>query len=209
VLHKNVLPDQLWELLIRMMKFEPLRDFFLVGGTALALRLGHRESVDLDLFTLETFDAEKLANSLAQELPTERVYHEPDTIRAVISGVKVDLLLHAYPLISQVELIDGIRVASLPDLAAMKLNAVSGRGLRKDFWDIAAMLRSYGLKDMLGFYREKYRSGDVWHLIRALDYFEDAEQDTTLVRSIWPYEWGEVKRIIKEAMETFVTERHI
>jgi len=200
MLYKEALPTQLWDLLQSLMGVEPLDHFFLVGGTALALRLGHRESVDIDLFSVASFDAPSLADYLTRTLPAERIYHEPDTVRAIISGIKVDLLRHSYPLLDRIETLDGIRIAALPDLIAMKLNAVSGRGLKKDFYDVAALLKSFSLEQMLGFFKTKYSSGDLWHLIRSLEYYVDAEADPTLISSIWTIDWDDVKSSVSAAV---------
>ncbi len=204
MLHRNAVRKELWDLLEKLMRADALSSFFLVGGTALALRLGHRESDDLDLFTIDEFNEEQISDYIARELHAERVYHEPDTVRAFIDGVKVDILRHDYPLLAPVTVEEGIRMASQQDLAAMKLNAVSGRGLKKDFWDVAALLKDHSMGHLLDCYRDKYGSGDIWHLMRALNWFEDAEADETRIRSIWHVEWLEVRSTVSKAVNKSV-----
>ncbi len=204
MLFKQVLSPNLWKLLTEVMDIPALSDFFLVGDTALALRLGHRQSDDLDLFCRESFEPAKLADYMTQKLGAPRVHHEPETVKAFISGIKVDILRHPYPMIAATENIDGIRIASLPDLCAMKLNAISGRGIKKDFYDVAALMKSYSLHQMIDFFKQKYSSGDSWHLIRALAYFDDAEKDKSEVRSIWPGSWQEIKSAVATAIDEMV-----
>ncbi|MBP7194249.1 MAG: nucleotidyl transferase AbiEii/AbiGii toxin family protein [Candidatus Cloacimonetes bacterium] len=204
MIHREAISDQLWNLILKMMSYDPLKDFYLAGGTALALKLGHRESIDIDLFAGVDFNPAGIAMKLVREFSLERVHHEPETVRAIISGTKVDLIRHDYQSVGPVETIEGIRIASLPDLAAMKLNAISGRGLKKDFWDIAALLRSYSLDQMISFFMQKYKVVDNWHLIKALEYFGDAERDDSEIRGFGNMDWNEVKRAVVLAAETYL-----
>lgn len=204
MIHRDSLPDGLLELVSELMVIDWLRDFFLVGGTALALQLGHRVSIDIDLFSGREFEPETLVKKLLTQFDIQRIHHEPDTVRAIIRGVKVELIWHDYPLIGQPITLDGIRMASLPDLAAMKLNAVSGRGLKKDFWDIAALFNTYNLDEMLNFYSQKYQAADKWHLLKALEYFEDAENDCSEVASNSSMTWQDVKRSVSNAVANYI-----
>jgi len=207
MLYKEEAAPHLVTTLESLSNYEPLRDFYLVGGTALALRMGHRRSDDIDLFTNHPFDSEALARSITNGFQVERVYHEPDTVRCFINGIKVDLIWHGYPLLHPSEELDSIRIASLPDIAAMKLNAISGRGLKKDFWDIAALLRGFTLEQMIGFFQAKYSTQDAWHLVKSLGYFDDAEKDQTVILSIWPLTWRDVKQMIIEATGNYLRNR--
>lgn len=199
-LHQEVVEPKLWSLLIQLCAEPVVQNFHLVGGTALALRLRHRRSLDIDMFCTESFDSRYLAKVLADKLPVERCYSESDTIYAVIGGIKVELISHIYPLLKPVQSIQGIRIASLPDLAAMKLNAISGRGLRKDFYDLAALLDVYSLDEILGFFQSKYATGDLWHLLKSLSYFEDADADTGPLDILHDISWEQVKDKIRSSM---------
>ena len=199
-LRKELIPDSLWQLLIRLLAMEELADFFLVGGTALALRLGHRKSEDIDLFCPHDFNANVVSEALRDRFKPERLYWETNTVNAFINGIKTDLLTHPYALLEDWADVDGIRIASLPDIAAMKLNAISGRGLRKDFWDIAALLELYSLTEMVGFFQRKYPDTDSWHLLRSLSYFANADADTTPIHSFTGTTWEQVKHKISFAL---------
>ena len=163
-------------LLKDLMATPELQQFALVGGTNLSLRLGHRLSVDLDLFTNESFDTEGIARILTARFPNTTIAsRSTNMLFAYINEVKIDMVLLPYPYISPIEEYDGIRLVSLPDIMAMKMSAVAGRGVKKDFWDIAELLDMYSLAEMIAFYKEKYASHDIFHLVRALAYFTDAE----------------------------------
>jgi predicted nucleotidyltransferase component of viral defense system len=201
MLHENMVTTAMYDLLRKLMSEPLLSEFYLAGGTSLAMQLGHRRSMDIDLFISTSFDARLLAQML-RAYPIERLATEPDTVTCVISGTKTEFLAHNYPLLDSILNEDGIRLASLRDLAAMKLNAISGRGLRKDFYDLDALLNVFPLDQMLGFFQAKYRQGDVWHLIKALTWFEDADQDKVPLLSSEDIPWEQVKARIKAVVET-------
>lgn len=114
---------------------EMMKAFTLVDGTALALQLGHRYSIDLDLFAIKSFETDTIQDHLTAEYDFQTSALEKNTLLGSIDGIKVDIITHAYPLIGEVQYIDGVRLASLSDIAAMKLNAIAHSGTRyKDFW---------------------------------------------------------------------------
>jgi predicted nucleotidyltransferase component of viral defense system len=164
------------ELLKSLMTLPELKQFSLVGGTNLSLRLGHRLSIDLDLFTNEPFDTELIFNKLAIHFPDIVMASQSETMLFLyINEVKIDMVLLPYPYIRPIEVVEDIRLVSIEDIAAMKLSAVARRGVKKDFWDIAELLDIFQLEEMVQFYKEKYTSRDIFHLLRSLVYFEDAE----------------------------------
>ncbi|HHV37524.1 MAG TPA: nucleotidyl transferase AbiEii/AbiGii toxin family protein [Candidatus Cloacimonetes bacterium] len=136
---------ELYSLIQLLMQDPLLEPFYLVGGTALALYLDHRKSMVIDLFIGEDFDSSKLASHFQKTYKAVQIAWEINTLRAFIGGIKVELISHQYPLLREIEVKDEIRLASLNDLAAFKLNAISGRGNRKDFWDLEALLRHFSL----------------------------------------------------------------
>ena len=193
-LHREAVPHRLWVLLVGMMKIVDLRDFRLVGGTALALQLGHRQSIDVDLFTDKPFDAE----SLAERIPMQRQRIRENSVTGEIDGIKVDLIAHRYAWIDEPVESENIRLASMRDLAAMKLNAVANRGSKKDFWDIAALLDRMTVAEMIDCYRLRYPHMDDWQALRSLAFFDDAEPDPDPL-SRTDVTWGDVKQRIKDA----------
>lgn len=155
---------------------------YLAGGTALALLLGHRRSVDLDWFSPEHIDhPEALAAALhAAGIRLTAIRFAKGTIHGLVDGVNVSVFTYPYPLIaSAIEWPEtSCRLASLPDIAAMKLSAVVGRGSRKDLIDIHA-LRANGmsLQQMLSCYATKFSTDDVSSVLYSLTYFDDAEEE--------------------------------
>ena len=92
-------------------------------------------------------------------------------------GTKLDFLRHSYPLIEEPEEIDGVRLLSIPDVAAMKLNAIANRGPKKDFFDLCELMKRHSLEEMLGFFESKYRNSDRFIVLRSLAWFDGAESE--------------------------------
>ncbi len=171
--------------------------FYLAGGTALAIILGHRLSVDLDWFTQERFtDPMQLASELREDgipLHTGRV--ERGTLHGQVNDVRVSLLEYRYPLLAPV--IEwpehGCSLVSLDDIACMKLSAIGQRGARKDFVDLYALVeRHRPLNELLTLYQQKYETTDIGHVLVALAYFDDAEKER-MPEMLWEVNWQDVK----------------
>jgi hypothetical protein len=157
MLHKETVSKEMWELLQRLMKDEMLKDFNLVGGTSLSLQIGHRLSIDIDLFTTNGFDEQALLKDLANKYPIRIRDMFDNTILLDIDKVKVDILAHQYPWQKPIETKEGVRLASLEDIGAMKLHAIFQNGTRiKDFIDMYFLLEHHPLKIYLESYRNKY-----------------------------------------------------
>ncbi len=153
--------------------------FYLGGGVAIALRLHHRSSRDLDLF--RDSDPAPLEESLLQ-LPDVRVTgRAAGTLHLEVGGVPVSMLRYRYPLLAAPEPSAEVPVplASLDDLICMKLSAIGGRGARRYFWDLRCLLAAKGmsLEGALALFARKFASVDVGHVVRALVYFADADRE--------------------------------
>ncbi|ADB36596.1 Domain of unknown function DUF1814 [Spirosoma linguale DSM 74] len=193
------------ELLKRLMQQPFLAPFALAGGTNLALQFGHRLSVDLDLFTTQSFSAEDLFEELLVNFPTViKIDEARNTLSLFLEGVKVDLLAHRYPLLSPFTEEFGIRFWSIQDVIAMKLGAISGRGAKKDFWDIAELLDHFSLSDMLHFFVTKYPNSDPGYVVRSLTYFEDAEPQADPISLNTAIKWPDVKKRVLQAVKELV-----
>lgn len=176
------------------MKDEHLQDFFLVGGTALALLIGHRISIDLDLFTIAPFNEDAVLTELETNYSFQLDFQARNTIKGRIQEVKVDLITHAYPLVQPLTEEEGVRMASLKDIAAMKLNAITGNGTRlKDFIDIAYLSAYLPLADMLEAYSEKYSSRNPIMVLKALDYHNDIDFKEPIMMLDGEYSWKKIK----------------
>lgn len=176
------------------------RGFYLAGGTALALQVGHRRSVDLDWFSPSPIEPLALAADLrGAGIPVDVTDTGKGTLHGTADGVKLSFLEYRYPhLALPIEWLEcGVQLATLEDLACMKLSATGGRGSKKDFIDIFALGReSFTLDQMLEFYSQKYSVSDLGHTLFALTYFDDAEPEDT-PEMLWQIEWDEVKRAIE------------
>lgn len=200
--YKTVEPHTL-ELLKRIMAEPLFADMRLVGGTALALQYGHRQSVDLDVFGSMPQDAEEMEDrlSLIGEL---HVIKSSDRIRIyLLDKIKVDFVDYSrYPWIDNPVVDGSVRLASPKDIAAMKVNAAEGRGTKKDFIDIYFLLQHYSLSDILDFYSQKYPEYSKFRALMSLTYFEDAE-DQLMPKMFKAVSWETVKKEIDNAVKVY------
>lgn len=172
------------------------RDYYLAGGTALALMEGHRVSVDLDIFADRIGDAEEVLGLLRGHVPKLSVTSvSAGTLYAEVLGVQVSVIEYGYPLLGPTVSSDGnhLALAGRDDIAAMKLSAIAGRGSRKDFVDLwVLMTRHRSLAEYLALYQEKFEARDVGHVVRSLVHFDDAEVEPPL-RLLVEIDWEELK----------------
>lgn len=178
MLQKKTVPPDTLELITTLQKEPYLRGFHLAGGTALALRLGHRTSVDIDLFSLKGFHVPDLLHHLEKKYGFRMSFQDKNTLKGTIHGVFVDILMHDYPLVKEIIEEEGIRLYSLEDIAAMKINAICLDGTRiKDFIDICFLLDIFSVREILSFYKKKYGLRSDLHALKSLGYFGDLPED--------------------------------
>lgn len=179
-----------------------LRSFYLSGGTALALHLGHRESEDLDFFTPDSFDPQKLQVKVQKYGQLESVEIAEGTLNAFLDGVKLQFLHYSYPLLQSSEEWQGISVSSVIDVACTKIITISMRGSKKDFIDLYFLLKDYTLQDLFEKVDEKYQGVKYnrAHLAKSLVYFDDAEAQQ-MPRMLQQADWQEVKTTITQAVK--------
>jgi hypothetical protein len=166
------------ELIRSLQSRDYLKGFNLVGGTALALYLGHRKSIDIDLFSNFDFDVASKIDLIQQDYSLQIYQSSHNTIKGSIENINVDIIAHKYPLLNEPEETDGIRLLSEPDIVAMKLNAIAVSGQRsKDFIDIFFILENdrYIIADILKFYQTKYKQQGEMHVLKSLIYFDDVD----------------------------------
>lgn len=172
---------------------------YLGGGVAVALHLAHRQSRDLDLF-VPAADPVAIAPALAQ--PDIRILTRAEgTLHLEVSGIPASILRYSYPLLQPPEHIPGIpiAVASTADLVCMKLSAITGRGARRDFWDLHALLTARGqtLQEALDAYGQKYATEDIGQVVRSLVYFADAESEP-MPTGLDEKRWERIKKDIRD-----------
>ncbi len=176
-----------------------LSDFYLAGGTALALQLGHRKSIDLDFFSQSYPTHEQLLQTLRKYQPTI-IQQAKGTLDVFVDEVKVSFFEYKYPLLKDTVTYKQLKLASVLDIACMKIAAISQRGTKKDFVDLYVLLQKYTLEEILKSFEKKYTGTDYQklHILKSLVYFDDAESDPE-PDYISPIEWREVKRFIAVA----------
>ena len=177
MLYLETVESSTLELLKKLQRLPVLEQTRLVGGTALALQLGHRKSIDLDFFGTVDCEAEYLRESIAGIASLTILKESPHIHIYIVDGIKVDIVNYKYPWLDDVVLEQGLRLASVSDIAAMKITAIIGRGTKKDFIDIAFLLHHFSLEEILHFYAAKYNDSSVFMAMTSLAYFDDAEAD--------------------------------
>ena len=199
---QTVKPDTL-ELLKAICAQPEVKETRLVGGTALAFQYGHRQSVDLDFFGHLPEDRDVLIDAVKRVGEVMIINRSKSILQMVINQVKVDFVDYSrYPWIDEAIEGDGFVLASVKDIAAMKINAIIGRGTRKDFIDLYALLQHYTLSEIMTFYRQKYPEFSEYRALLSMTYFEDAEmQDMPLMFIDTP--WTEMKKSIIKAVEMY------
>ena len=187
------------ELLKRLSGKDFLAESRLVGGTALALQYGHRMSVDLDFFGKIETDNIDIKEQL-QDVGKLSVIKESRNINVfVIDGVKVDFINYPYQWIDEAVVDETVLLASPRDIAAMKVNAIEGRGSKKDFIDLYFLLQHYSIQDILGFYAKKYPEYSIFRALMSLTYFEDAESQF-MPKMFTNVSWEEIKNTLRKAV---------
>jgi predicted nucleotidyltransferase len=192
-------------LLKELLTLEKLKQFRLVGGTALSLILGHRSSVDLDLFTDNPFDFDEISFILAKAFPSfsAKEKKSPRLLFCTINNVKIDFV-HTFEQFNYPDkIIEGIRFAAIEEIIALKLNAISGRGAKKDFWDLHELLDHYSFEKMMEFYHKRYPFNAPMMVLKSITYFAEADEEDD------PYcfkrrKWPEIKKNIVKKFNTYI-----
>ena len=173
-----------------------LKNFYLAGGTALALQLGHRKSIDLDFFSQNYPAQEQLLQSLEEYQPVV-AQQAKGTLDVFVYDVKVSFFEYKYPLLENTHPYNQIKLASILDIACMKIAAISQRGTKKDFVDLYVLLQKYTFDEILKAFEKKYTgtSYQKLHILKSLVYFDDAENDPE-PDYISPIKWEDVKNLL-------------
>lgn len=174
----------------------------LVGGTGLALQYGHRVSYDLDFFGDIPDDSQEIERML-QRYGVVTVLKGSGRVKVYqVDGIKVDLVSYDYPWIAAPVVEDGLTIASDKDIAAMKVHAIQNRGSKKDFIDLYCLLQRYTLREIIGFYKTKFRDYSVFRALLSLNYFADAEQQTA-PPTFFDFDWEHTKDFISQCVTDF------
>jgi len=189
-------------------RFPMIDNIYLAGGTGLALQIGHRKSYDLDFFTNKEFEVNEVIDFLKDNFDTQLEMSDKRTIKAEIDGVRFSLFYYDYPLLSRFEKFGEINLASIKDIAAMKLVAITNRGAKRDFIDIYFISKMEGLEKLLEYYEKKYKKvkPNIYNVLKGLVYFDDAE-DESMPRMIKSVSWDKVKEYFRDEVKKIVRKR--
>ena len=196
-LRLDILPEEQLKLFEVLSSQVFINDFYLAGGTCLALQIGHRRSIDFGFFIPADFDTSAVVNILTQIGQYERENEESNTINGILNGVRISFFGYRYHIIDVFKTYNNISLAGLKDIAAMKLEAIAGRGSKKDFIDLFFLLQQFTLEEIFSFHTQKYGVGlgNQYHHLKSLVYFTDAESEAMPVM-IQPLKWNDVKEQI-------------
>ena len=190
MLHEGCVSERLLTLLRKLEKEAVFKEYFFVGGTALALQMGHRISDDIDLFTQKELQISEITKYLKQHHSRKyQLLNSQNMIyQVMIDGIKVDFVHHPFELVEAAYHDNKITYLGKKDIAAMKLHAIETNGSRaKDFVDIFFLLKEIPLEKMFDYYRIKYATDNIFNAKRSLSFFGDVQAES----------WKEV-RIIQE-----------
>jgi len=197
MLHRQTVEPITLELLTTLMQKEYLTNFVLVGGTALTLQIGHRKSVDLDMFTWVDMETDLLQQNMETDFTDFSVaLKRSNTLLSTINTIKVDFIRFKYGFQYPSLIENGLRLANIKDIAPMKLDAITGRGKKKDFFDLYFLLKHFTLPELLDLYQAKYQHTTLFHVIRSINYFTEAENEANPFVFDKKVTWQKVKKAI-------------
>lgn len=206
MLHYKTIHRDTLELLKKIQSLELFAGTRLVGGTALALQLGHRQSIDLDFFGKMDASLEEIAIELSDFANTKPLSSSKAMRFLIVDGVKVDIVNYPYYWIDNPVIEDGITLAGIKDISAMKLSAITNRGTKKDFIDLYFLLKEFSFSELIDLYLKKYAGAQLFTVLKSLTYFEDAETDPMPVM-LNPVNWEEVKTVIVSTVNQYLNRK--
>lgn len=202
----DVLPPRGLEVLDLLSKALPMEEFYLAGGTGLALQLGHRESYDLDFFSRREFDTFSIIQALGATGRFELTGEAIGTVHGMLNDIRVTFLHYPYELLFPLVPLSCISIADPRDIGLMKITAVSGRGSKKDFIDLRFISQHViPLESLFGLLATKYPRANysMYHLIRSLAYFDDADREPDpVMRSC--VSWNQTKDYFRAQQESLI-----
>jgi hypothetical protein len=204
MLHKSpfIISPQTFKLIQELQRLPELREFYLVGGTSLALQLGHRNSIDIDLFSQNDFTAEQIEELLKPKFEYSATLSRRNTVLAVVNSIKTDFIKHSYPFILPPITEEGITFLSKEDIAAMKFHAIIQSGKRlKDFIDVYYLLQHFSMKQMIEFFTQKYSYSNPMIAMKAINFFDEIDENIDPPKLIKPITIQQIKKRIQEATQ--------
>lgn len=204
MLHKDsfIISPETFQLIQQLQSLTELKDFYLVGGTALALQLGHRNSIDIDLFVQNDFSDGDIVSLLSTKYEFKEIFRRKNTIISLVDNIKTDFIKHNYPFVLPPITEEGITFLSKEDIAAMKFHAIIQSGKRlKDFVDIYYLLQHFSMQQMIDFFIKKYSYSNPMIAMKALNYFDDIDENTDPPNLLNPITLKQIKKRIEDATQ--------
>lgn len=204
MLHKDpfIIAPKTFRLIQQLQAIPELKEFHLVGGTALALQLGHRNSIDIDLFTQNEFDDAFIIELVGKENKIEEIFRRKNTVICLLNNIKTDFIRHQYKLLKPPITEEGISFLSREDIAAMKFHAIIQSGKRlKDFIDIYFLLQHFTMKQMIGFFTSKYTYSNAMIAMKAVNFFDDIDENIDPPKTLKPLPLKKIIARIQEATQ--------
>lgn len=205
-MHENILDTSTKKNLGVLSQQDFIKHFYLAGGTACALHLGHRTSDDLDFFSAQDLINYPIQNSLRNKGHFIVDYSDSQTLIGRFNQTKVSFFNYSYPLIGESVDLLNITISSLMDIGCMKVDAISARGSKRDFVDLYFILKKFNwsLKEFFTYFEKKYGrpNYNFVHILKSLVYFDDADSDPELNMKV-PFSWEDVKAFYIEEIRLF------
>ena len=166
----------------------------------MALQLGHRNSIDIDLFVQNDFNVDDIVNLLVTKYEIQEIFRRKNTIISLVNNIKTDFMKHDYPFILPPITEEGITFLSKEDIAAMKFHVIiqSGRRL-KDFIDIYYLLQHFSMQQMVEFFTTKYSYSNAMIAMKAVNYFDEIDENIDPPKLLDPITLKQIKNRIQEA----------
>ncbi|MFP4515034.1 MAG: nucleotidyl transferase AbiEii/AbiGii toxin family protein [Parcubacteria group bacterium] len=182
-------------------------EYYLAGGTALALQIGHRDSIDFDFFKKEDVDTNSLFFKLKKVLSPQKVYkinENLNTLDVLIDNeINLSFFSYKYPLIEKIKKEDNLSLASILDIACMKLSAILSRASNKDYIDLYYIFKDYSLSLVLDAFKNKYQDTDINIVLKSLVYFEDVEIEPIMFSPGKELSFDEVKDFLIQVVKDY------
>ena len=207
-MHPETIDKRTKSVLEKIAELDFIQDFYLAGGTALAIQLGHRESIDLDFFSHKKFSVKNLKNELSLVGNLRVDSEDEDTLNGMLDDVKISFFHYNYNQSFDLIKYDGIFLADERDIAAMKVDTISARGSKKDFVDMYFLMQKYSLSQLIDFFEKKYSNIEYnkLHILKSLVYFGDADNDPDPLMLV-NFNWDKTKSFLEQEVKKIVQER--
>lgn len=203
---RNVISSETFETLCTLRDVGVLENFYLAGGTGLALQFGHRLSNDLDFFAADHFNEDALVQRMQAISGFALIAKAPYTLHASLETIKVSFLGYKYPMLFPTRPFLDVAVADPREIAAMKLSALASRGAKRDFIDLYFCAKRYGLDEILMIFEKKFAQARFSriHIFKSLTYFADAEKDP-MPHMLSPLDWKNVKQFFDREVPRLIS----